>query len=73
MQSCILGNPNSCLTMVVGFLKPHTLYGRKRSSLNRKLTCQNRNLAFLVIIGLLKHHGCLNTLNQTLGTSFRTC
>ncbi|MQM21233.1 hypothetical protein Taro_054272 [Colocasia esculenta] len=20
-----------------------------------------------------KHHGCLNTLHQTLGTSFRTC
>ncbi|MQL91649.1 hypothetical protein Taro_024261 [Colocasia esculenta] len=72
MQSCILGNPNSCLTMVGGFLKPHTLYGRKKSSLSRKLTCQHRNLAFLVIIGLLKHHGCLNTLHQTLGTSFRT-
>ncbi|MQM22716.1 hypothetical protein Taro_055772 [Colocasia esculenta] len=73
MQSCILGNPNSCLIMVGGFLKPHTLFGRKKSSLNRKLTCQNRNLAFLVIIGLLKHHGCLNTLHQTLRTSFRTC
>ncbi|MQM06273.1 hypothetical protein Taro_039093 [Colocasia esculenta] len=72
MQSCILGNPNSCLSMVEGFLKPHTLYGRKKSSLSRKLTCQNRNLDFLVIIGLLKHHGCLNTLHQTLGTSFRT-
>ncbi|MQM09958.1 hypothetical protein Taro_042844 [Colocasia esculenta] len=53
MQSCILGNPNSCLTMVGGFLKPHTLKGRKKSSKNRKLTCQNRNLAFLVIIGHL--------------------
>ncbi|MQM21532.1 hypothetical protein Taro_054574, partial [Colocasia esculenta] len=51
----------------------HTIYGRKKSSLNRKLTCQNRNWAFLVIIGLLKHHGCLNTLHQTLGMSFRTC
>ncbi|MQM12833.1 hypothetical protein Taro_045750 [Colocasia esculenta] len=39
MQSCILGNPNSCLTMVGGFLKPHTLKGRKKSSKNRKLTC----------------------------------
>ncbi|MQL89396.1 hypothetical protein Taro_021982 [Colocasia esculenta] len=25
MQSCIIGNPNSCLSMVGGFLKPHTL------------------------------------------------
>ncbi|MQL75928.1 hypothetical protein Taro_008305 [Colocasia esculenta] len=25
------------------------------------------------MVGLLKHHGCLNTLHQTLGTSFRTC
>ncbi|MQL99732.1 hypothetical protein Taro_032459 [Colocasia esculenta] len=73
MQSCIIGNPNSCLSMVGGLLKPHTLYGRKKSSLKRKLTCQNRNMAFLVIVGLLKHHGCLNTLHQTLGTSFRTC
>ncbi|MQL76667.1 hypothetical protein Taro_009073 [Colocasia esculenta] len=38
MQSCIFGNPNSCLTMEGGFLKPHTLYGRKKSSLSRKLT-----------------------------------
>ncbi|MQL98394.1 hypothetical protein Taro_031100 [Colocasia esculenta] len=72
MQSCILGNPNSCLTMVGGFLKPHTLFGRKKPSLDRKLLCQNCNLAFLVIVGLLKHHGCLNTLHQTLGMSFRT-
>ncbi|MQM18674.1 hypothetical protein Taro_051669 [Colocasia esculenta] len=33
MQSCILGNPNSCLSVEEGFLKPHTLYGRKKSSL----------------------------------------
>ncbi|MQM07470.1 hypothetical protein Taro_040308 [Colocasia esculenta] len=40
MQSYIHGNPNSCLSMVRDFLKPHTLYGRKESSLNRKLTSQ---------------------------------
>ncbi|MQL78988.1 hypothetical protein Taro_011432 [Colocasia esculenta] len=73
MQSCILGNPNSCLTMVGGFLKPHTLKERKKPSLNRKLTSQNCNPAFLVTIGLLKHHGSLNTLHKTLGMSFRTC
>ncbi|MQL80872.1 hypothetical protein Taro_013327 [Colocasia esculenta] len=40
---------------------------------NRKLTCQIRNWAFLLIVGLLKHHGCLNTLHQTLGRSSKTC
>ncbi|MQL79836.1 hypothetical protein Taro_012268 [Colocasia esculenta] len=49
----------------------HTLRGEEILK-NKKLTCQNRNWAFLVIVGLLKHHGCLNTLHQTLGTSFRT-
>ncbi|MQL86714.1 hypothetical protein Taro_019253 [Colocasia esculenta] len=53
MQSCIHSNPNSCLTMRGGFLMPHTLKGRRKSSKIGNQTCQSRNPLFLVIIGLL--------------------
>ncbi|MQL75929.1 hypothetical protein Taro_008303 [Colocasia esculenta] len=72
MRTCFLGNPNSCLTMVGGFLKPHTLQWRKKSSkletnlskLQLSFPCHNRTP---------KHYGFLNTLHQTLGDDFTSC
>ncbi|MQM23516.1 hypothetical protein Taro_056581 [Colocasia esculenta] len=45
-----------------GFLRPHTLKGRRKSSKIGNQTCPSRNPPFLVIIGLLNTMGRVEEL-----------
>ncbi|MQM23266.1 hypothetical protein Taro_056329 [Colocasia esculenta] len=72
MQSCILGNLNSCLTMMGCFLKPHTLKGRKKSSkIGTNMPIPKPS--FPSYNRTPKHHGYLNTLHPNPRDEFRTC
>ncbi|MQM09654.1 hypothetical protein Taro_042533 [Colocasia esculenta] len=58
--------------MVEGFLKPHTLKWRKKSS-KWETSMSKPQLFFPSYNRTHKHHGCLNTLHQTLGDEFTSC